>query len=278
LIPIIGQEYNPKIVEALTRTADIIREEQIWMDSIVNELYERLAQTKKGGNIMLSVPDLKKIHPAAARRIIRKAVEEAKGNLRGVEAEHIEQVARLIKSEVKKGKTDFPGPIRIERQGDRIVIVRRKTAARPAKTNYQKNSRRPIFKYVIDSPQTVYIQETGAAIRISEYCLPSEITSETIRTLSIPPRCALMDMDSFSFPVTIRSFRTGDSFRPLGLPGSQKLKKFLINNKIPAQYRERIPILESRDKIIWVAGYRIDDSVRIKKTTIRVLKAEFLGQ
>jgi tRNA(Ile)-lysidine synthase len=58
----------------------------------------------------------------------------------------------------------------------------------------------------------------------------------------------------------------------LGLSGSQKVKDFFINNKVPYDQRAQCPILESCGKIIWVVGFRIDDSVRISASTKKILK------
>jgi tRNA(Ile)-lysidine synthase len=74
----------------------------------------------------------------------------------------------------------------------------------------------------------------------------------------------------------IRNFRPGDRFSPLGIRGHQKLKKFFIDHKISKSERMKCPIVLSRDKIIWVAGHRLDNAVKIDSQTRRVLKAELL--
>ena len=56
--------------------------------------------------------------------------------------------------------------------------------------------------------------------------------------------------------------------------GTQKIKKFFIDKKVPRNERIRCPILLCREKIIWVAGYRIDESVKVKPTTKNVLYVE----
>ncbi|MBW2567299.1 MAG: tRNA lysidine(34) synthetase TilS, partial [Deltaproteobacteria bacterium] len=79
-----------------------------------------------------------------------------------------------------------------------------------------------------------------------------------------------------TFPLKVRNFREGDRFNPLGMAGSQKVKTFFINNKIPRLQRLLCPILVSGERIIWVGGYRIDDSAKITQRTKNVLKAELL--
>ena len=83
-------------------------------------------------------------------------------------------------------------------------------------------------------------------------------------------------METIIFPLTVRNFNDGDRFTPLGMNGSQKVKTFFINQKVARSERLRCPILLSGGHIIWVGGYRIDDSVKITNKTKKILKAELL--
>jgi tRNA(Ile)-lysidine synthase len=87
-------------------------------------------------------------------------------------------------------------------------------------------------------------------------------------------RTVFFDKNKLSFPLTIRNFRPGDRFRPLGMTGTQKVKKYFIDKKIPRKERYRCPILLSQGKIIWVVGHRIDESVKVIPSTRKVLKVE----
>ena len=90
------------------------------------------------------------------------------------------------------------------------------------------------------------------------------------------PETAYIDADRVRFPVTIRNRRPGDRFSPLGTSGTQKLKKYFCDHKIPPRRRQSCPLLLSEDRIVWVAGERIDNTVKLTAATRRVLKAELL--
>jgi tRNA(Ile)-lysidine synthase len=85
---------------------------------------------------------------------------------------------------------------------------------------------------------------------------------------------ACFDFEELQFPLKIRSFRPGDRFRPLGVRGTQKVKAFFIDHKVPRFERERVPLLVSGERIIWVIGHRIDDGVKVTSKTRRILKVE----
>ena len=66
------------------------------------------------------------------------------------------------------------------------------------------------------------------------------------------------------FPLSLRFWRPGDFFKPLGISGTQKLHDFFINRKIPKCLRNRVPILVNADgRIIWLIGYQLSDEFKI---------------
>ena len=62
---------------------------------------------------------------------------------------------------------------------------------------------------------------------------------------------------------TIRNRRRGDRFQPLGMSQQKKLKDFLIDRKIPAEVRDRIPLLVWNGTIVWVGGVEISEAFKI---------------
>jgi len=63
----------------------------------------------------------------------------------------------------------------------------------------------------------------------------------------------------------VRNRRRGDRFQPLGLTAPKKLKDFLIDRKIPAGVRDRLPLLVWNGEIVWVGGVEVSE--RFKVTT-----------
>jgi tRNA(Ile)-lysidine synthetase-like protein len=89
----------------------------------------------------------------------------------------------------------------------------------------------------------------------------------------------VLDADSASGPLLVRTRRPGDVFHPLGAPGVKKLKDFLIDSRVPLAERDTLPLVCRGDEILWVAGRRIGESVRVTSTTRRflVLRREPVG-
>ena len=62
---------------------------------------------------------------------------------------------------------------------------------------------------------------------------------------------------------TVRNRRKGDRFQPLGMSSPKKLKDFLIDRKIAADVRDRIPLLLWNDEIVWVAGVEVSERFKV---------------
>ncbi len=70
--------------------------------------------------------------------------------------------------------------------------------------------------------------------------------------------------------------RPGDRVQLLGMKGVKKLKDYFIDRKIAPGRRREIPLLADAGSIVWIAGERISERVRIKERTRRFLRAEIV--
>jgi tRNA(Ile)-lysidine synthase len=87
---------------------------------------------------------------------------------------------------------------------------------------------------------------------------------------SVNPAVACLDADRLAFPLTIRPWRQGDRFRPIGLKGNKLISDFLTDLKLPRPEREQINVMVAGEEIVWVVGRRIAHAYRITALTKRV--------
>lgn len=84
---------------------------------------------------------------------------------------------------------------------------------------------------------------------------------------------AALDLDKLKFPLTLRRWREGDWFMPIGLKGKKKISDFLIDQKVPLNLKDQVLLLTSADgKVVWVVGMRPDDRFRVTEDTQQVLE------
>ncbi len=89
--------------------------------------------------------------------------------------------------------------------------------------------------------------------------------------ISDDPLIACIDSEKISFPFIIRKWKAGDFFYPLGMKQKKKLSDYFIDNKYSRFDKEKILIMESDGKIVWIVGDRIDNRFRITNSTKKAL-------
>lgn len=76
----------------------------------------------------------------------------------------------------------------------------------------------------------------------------------------------IVQLQKRQFPLSIRKWRAGDQFQPLGMNGKKKVKSFLTDLKIDKWTKaETYVLLDVNDEILWVVPYRISEKVKIKE-------------
>ncbi|MBW2592093.1 MAG: tRNA lysidine(34) synthetase TilS, partial [Deltaproteobacteria bacterium] len=270
LLPLLQESYNPATVKNINRLSLLAKSEEQWLEKMIAPLFNDAVVDTNTGSITLSIKALLKSHVAAQRRIIRKAVLACRGDLRRIGFSHIEAILGLLQSRTPEKTIDLPDRIRIRRCHTTLVITREKGPLREIAPWHDADSA-PDFGYAFTEFRTLYLKELKAFLKFYPVTLdnPDDIKNTG-------PNTAFLDMDKFSFPIIVRPPQPGDRFTPLGMKGSQKLKKYFINHKTPRYERTRCPLLLSRNKIIWVPGHRIDESVKITPATRNVAKAQIL--
>jgi len=70
--------------------------------------------------------------------------------------------------------------------------------------------------------------------------------------------------------------KQGDIFEKFGGGGTVSLNEFLIDKKVPARYRDNIPVLAIENEILVVAGVEISESIKLDKKTTRIMGVKFI--
>lgn len=90
------------------------------------------------------------------------------------------------------------------------------------------------------------------------------------------PEVAQLDFNKLSFPLTLRHWRHGDRFHPLGMKGSKLLSDFFVDQKFTEYQKQNVWLLVSADgDILWVVGYRLDDHFKIVNDTKAVFQCRW---
>ncbi len=256
VLPVL-ENYNPRIRHTLAQMAEFFRGEERFWQELVQEKFSPLVQSRQKGTLSLHVPSLSS-HPLPLRlQCIRRAIEEVQGNLRRIGLPHIRAAETLLEGRGPNREVHLPQGLKVARSYDLLVFSR-------------EEEELPPFEHAVNGPGLVNIPEIGRALRFDFLSNGKRISPEN------SPAVAMLDFDHLLFPLTVRSFKAGDRFQPLGMQGEKKIQDLFVDCKIPAAQRRQIPLLFRADRLLWVVGLRIDHRSRVKPQTKQVLRVEYL--
>jgi len=288
LIPILQSRFNPSIVDTLASEAALLRDVWSWMEEASAPL-----QTTPHELDIATVERL----PLALRRLVVWQAMTAESGGRQVSADHVAAVIRLMQAgDDADGKgIDAPGH-HVQRIGGRIVLQRRAgskgsggssgssgidSARGVESSDVSAHSAHPLnpmnllsplnlFSVSLSIPGEVLVGPAGCRVSAAE-AGPGGIPVEAGATTG-NGAVACVRRDRIDESLVVRNRRPGDRFRPIGLNGSKKLQDLFVDRKLARDERDRVPVVvDKSDRIVWVAGYGIDEAFRVTDSSQAVL-------
>ena len=258
IIPLIEKNINPEVVEKISNCAKIFKQTDAFLKRYCEEVFPELVTKKSSEKFVLPM-----------RKIANKDVElfyvfrKIFGLLTGAEQDfftvHFHKIMELIINP-KSRHIQLPKNIFVSKDNEKL--------------EFSKSA--PTFK---SSEYTRTIRKTSRRILFENFYLSiSQMKSVPIGGYHFSEKnTSYIDLNKIEFPLTIRHRKPGDKFTPLGMKQPKKLKTFLIDEKISKFERHKIILVEDKTgKIIWIAGIRINDDVKLTPKTKQILRMKIM--
>jgi tRNA(Ile)-lysidine synthase len=252
IIPLL-KNINKDFIGTVSRNADILRQEERYLEIQVTKTLMKLISRKTDSRIELFLLPMEALDVAILRRVLRRAVSETRG-LKRLGLASIEDLIKLVKSGRSGDRLYLPDSIRAIKSYSTLILTAEKTPT--------------LGEYTVNGPCSITIREASRVIAVTL------VERSEVDAFGDGMRIACLDADKLEFPLTIRSRKSGDFFYPLGLGNRKKLQDFFVDEKIPRDERGIIPLLISNNEICWIIGRRVDDRYKVNDNTKRVLRLE----
>jgi tRNA(Ile)-lysidine synthase len=142
---------------------------------------------------------------------------------------------------------------------------------------------------ILKDRELLRLEKTQTVLTKKWYILPettsialtdSKLILETIQTTDpigfveshIDKNVLLLDKERLEYPLTLRAWDTGDRMEPFGMKGSQLVSDILTNKKLSRMEKQRVLVLFSGDKLLWIPAIRSSKHLTVKPATKEILK------
>lgn len=258
LMPVL-KRFNPSMVRVLSRQADILGEENRYLDHLASQALDHVKCAGTERELTLSRTRLLALPLALQRRVVRLVFQQGGQTMMNPRFDAIAAVLDRVVGGRSSSSVTVCG-VFVTREYEDIRFQFQHAFADP-----QQEGRTGQLNCSI--PSQLVWPMTGQTI---------EVGMDTYRgnALRTDRYHALFDASSFTKDLLVRSWRPGDHFCPLGLDGKRKkLQDFFSDMKVTRSKRKVIPLLVAPEGILWVVGYRTDHRFRVTDTTCETLTA-----
>jgi tRNA(Ile)-lysidine synthase len=236
LMPQLEREWNPAIRDTLAQTAEWARAEEAYWEAEIDRLAaERL--TTEIGFVFSKAAALAGLPLAVARRLARRAIEQVKGDLRGIDFGHVEAILALAAGGEGHGRVQAPG----------LDVLRSFEWLRfGALGSYGKVDR----AYSVEAAIPGVVRAEAAGVEISLELIEKPEASDSSHCV-YNGGVGYFDRGRLSGRLVLRNWRPGDQYQPIGRSREEKIKTLFQEFRIPIWERRHWPVLTDGESIVW---------------------------
>jgi tRNA(Ile)-lysidine synthase len=241
VLPLVQQKY-PQVVQNIAKQIAVFTEVETIYDEAISIKKVKLSE-HKGNEIF--IPIFKLLKEKAFTTILYEIVLEY-----NFTTGQLPDVVKLLEAENSK---------HVDSTTHRIFKNRNWLVITPLQTNQTQY-------IIIEKKDKIVTFENGTLHIESKYEMPANLNASV----------AYVNSGLLSFPLLLRKWKEGDYFYPLGMQKKKKIARFLIDLKLSKTEKEKIWVLETNKKIVWILNYRIDDRFKIKPNNNEITKFLFV--
>ena len=232
------KELNPDLERTFEGNLNHFRELELLLEQRVAELKDKLF-IPHGNEIHILLKELKELHPQ--HLLLFNLLQEY-----GINETLINDVISAL--DKHPGRVFETGEFRLILDREKLIVTKKR----------------------IDDQQEVQINLNDHTVNYGSYKLQI-LHDDSPLIVKNNPMAVSVDADLLIYPLTLRRWKTGDYFFPLGMKGRKKVSDFFIDQKIPLHQKDEIPlVINGNGGIIWIGGYRSDDRYKVTDNTKKV--------
>ncbi|QHQ60496.1 tRNA lysidine(34) synthetase TilS [Anaerocolumna sedimenticola] len=270
IISFAKEKINPKAIEHIVSASEKLAEIDGYLENNIKIAYEKAVQYKiKQEAYEINIEKLRQEDLVIQKGVIRKIFEQLAGQLKDVEALHVGLILELSEKPVGK-LLNLPYCILAVRGYHTITMQHNKPSERVE--NFPDERQVNQFReQMVNIPGDTLIPETNQILRTK--------LINYKKNMIIPRNgCTKwFDYDKIKNTVLIRTRKEGDYIQIDSVGSRKKIKSLFIDEKIPREKRDLLPLLADGSHIMWVAGGRMSEAYKVSEETKVILEINLDG-
>lgn len=258
LIPLVKERLNPDLVYAVGRTAGLFREVEEFLVSEGKKALESCGRMSDRG-MVLNIPKLHDLPAILQKEVIRQSILRSRGELTNISLQNVESALALCEGPSGR-EVHLPGDLRVLREFDHLTFLSKRGA--------------PGFCYRLTIPGEVYVGEVGKRVKVRRVAAQRVEVDRQRQTADTKSVLLKLEGDD----LVVRNRRPGDRYARSARYPKTKLKKLLLEQRIPRSKRDRLLVLEFGGEIVWVEGFPPSPAYRVTATDETAVEVEIIKE
>jgi tRNA(Ile)-lysidine synthase len=246
VLPVLDELY-PAASGNIARAATLVREDLEVLEELATGILER-----RGEEVVLPLDGLTRLRPAHRRHAVRLAYTTLVPDTAPLPSNLIAAVLGLLEGGEGTRTLDLPGGVVASgRSGEELAFYR---GPRSMVSGREEIRAGEVLVF--------------GGWRISAREVPSYDPVDAAR-----PEVAYLDAGNG--PYQVRMAREGDIIRPLGLGGTKRVLRAMMDRKVPSDLRRSTPVVvDGRGQVAWIVLGELDERYKVDERTEKVLRLE----
>lgn len=258
------KELNAETVEHLGQISMQTAEMIDYLEPKFQELYRKNV-IQKEDTLMLSKESVQNMHPVEVKEIIRRMLIQMAGSQKDLSSVHVEQIFHLFDKNTGKYQ-ELPYCLIAEKTDEGVCLHQRGRYLQEKNTQRQYPEQiQWVDKEILERDGVFRTRFPGIG-KIGFY-LEEFHGSEIEKNDCVK----YFDYDRIKSTLCLRCRKAGDYFIMDKEGRHKSLRRYFIDEKIPAKERDQRVVLAEGAHILWVSGGRISEAYKVTSCTKRIL-------
>ena len=279
------EEIAPGCVQRMGRTAELLAETEDYLGQQTRAAIEQCVLAEHLPNELSTGDETRntryvldrtaflELHPAIQKRMLYELTKKLSPEARDISRTHVEDLRSLFSKEGNP-QICLPFGIRGRREYEKVILER---------LSQNGDADEPFLWLPSGEPgkEMIFLRISSDYSLDMKVLSPEDLPRNKENSLIFPQNqyTKWFDYDKMKKSPELRTRAGGDYLMIRDAEGElhhKGLKDYMVTEKIPAAFREKIPVLAEDSHVLWLVGYRISEYYKVSENTKRVLQVQLI--